>query len=103
MRKKILLVDDDPFHQEFGQDVLRANGYEVLLLNDCQDLDVFMDTVLTFLPDLILIEHHLKNVCGMDLVRRVRLHWVTANVPVVYYGSVEDIAGLAEEAGADAF
>jgi diguanylate cyclase (GGDEF)-like protein len=78
---RILSVDDDPDQNLVLRAILEPAGYEVQALGDPARLE---SEVITFRPDLILMDVNLPRVSGYDLVRYLRHEERFATLPVVF-------------------
>ena len=78
---RILSVDDDPDQNLVLSSILEPAGYEVRILGDPGRLE---SEVITFHPDLILMDVNLPRVSGYDLVRYLRHDERFATLPVVF-------------------
>ncbi len=78
---RILSVDDDPDQNLVLSSILEPAGYEVRVLGDPGRLE---SEVITFHPDLILMDVNLPRVSGYDLVRYLRHDERFATLPVVF-------------------
>lgn len=101
--KQILLIDDDLDHLLTCNLILRRRGYDVLTLAGCEDMEELTQAVETFRPNLILLEHNMRGICGMDLIRMLKSHAAYRKIPVIYFSGRDDIVQLAEKAGADSY
>ncbi|MEO9650419.1 MAG: response regulator transcription factor [Roseobacter sp.] len=97
MKKKILLVDDDPRLRELVRIALERAHFEVISASDgrmavvCASRDA---------PDLIVLDIGLPELDGFDVCRKIR---TTSDVPIIFLSARDDeldkILGL--ELGAD--
>lgn len=102
MRKRILVVEDDPLQREAISVFLREAGFEVDTVNDGE---AAMSKARKEVPDLILLDVMLPGLNGFDVCETLRGDPATATVPIIlmtghlrYFGRY---AGL--ESGADDF
>ncbi|MEG4583289.1 ATP-binding protein [Microcoleus sp. MON1_C5] len=85
-RKRILVVEDQPFNQMLISEVMELEGYGVEILADGK---VMADRILAasaaphLLPDLILMDIQLPDVDGFELMRRVKADPVWDSVPMI--------------------
>lgn len=98
--KTVLVVDDDRLVRELLTTVLAEAGYEVLAAEDGpQALDVLAAKD----ADLVLLDHHLPGLTGVEVLRRVRATATGRTLPVILVTAADAIDdrvnGLA--AGAD--
>ena len=101
--KRILLIDDDYDHLLTCSLILKRRGYEALTLAGCERMEYLITAVETFRPGLILLDHDMRCICGMDLTRMLKSHGEFKKIPVVYFSQRDDIVRLAKQAGADAY
>jgi CheY-like chemotaxis protein len=100
--KRVLLVEDAPFlRYAFGR-LLRLHGYEVMEANDGREA---LDCLDRFRPDLVLTDLMMPVMDGVELIRELRTHPDTADVPIV--AITADASSMSESraraAGADDF
>lgn len=96
--KRIVFVDDDLNHLLIGKLVLERRGYEVLTLNNCEDL---ITRILDFNADLIFMDHNMPEVSGIDATQLLKADSRTRDIHVIYFSGEKNIEKLAAEAGAD--
>ena len=77
---KIMLAEDDPTMVTLLKTLLGMEGYEVVALN--MDDDVF-ESVRNDQPDVLLLDVHLPNANGLDVLAQVRAHAETQSLSVV--------------------
>jgi len=78
---RILSVEDDPHQSAFVGAVLKSAGYEVLV---CDDPTKFEADLVSFKPDLVLMDIMLPGITGYDLVRYLRQDERHAALPVIF-------------------
>ena len=78
----VLIVDDEPQVVELLTDVLQAQGMEVLTAGGGQE---GIDQALAAPPDLIILDLMMPEVTGFDVVRALRDHSETRDVPILIY------------------
>jgi two-component system alkaline phosphatase synthesis response regulator PhoP len=101
--RKIMLVDDDGGIQEVCKEILRMEGHEVYGIMYCENVAQLLEAVIRFRPDLMFIDHSMPLVSGADAIRTLREEPQTKAIPVIYFSANDDIARLAEKAGATDF
>jgi CheY-like chemotaxis protein len=80
MKKKILIVDDEPEQIEFASMVMQENGYiPISALNGAEG----MRKVHTEKPDLILLDILMPEKGGVGMYRELKQNEETKNIPVV--------------------
>lgn len=98
VRKKILVVDDDPELRRLLSAYLTRNGYEALLLPDTRQVDVYLER---YQPHLMVLDLMMPGEDGLALCRRLRGRGEM--IPVIMLTardeSIDRIVGL--ELGAD--
>lgn len=97
-QKRILCVDDDPDLLRMAKLVLERRGFTVLTLKGAGKLT---ETVQHFSPDLILIDHRMPDVMGIEATQALKADPASQHIPVIYFTDEEAIRTLAAEAGAD--
>ena len=97
---KILVVDDDALASFIQKKALTALGYEVVLSNNAVSIISLTETLQ---PDLIIMDHNMPLVSGLEATKLLKAHSPTAAIPLIYFSSALDIEQLARQAGADAF
>ncbi len=102
MKKKILLVDDEPDIQVIISGRLTALGFEVLIAKDGQE---GLDLARKESPDLILLDLMLPKLDGYKVCRMLKFDKAFENIPVVIFSAKGSDADkkLAEQVGADAY
>lgn len=97
VKKKILVVDDDPVVRDVFQIIFEQAGYDVELLADGNSLlkERF------FSPDLFLIDKLLSGVKGLDVCRHLKAQESTKHVPIIMISASPGIAVQAIDSGAD--
>jgi DNA-binding response OmpR family regulator len=78
IRERILAVDDDEATQFLNGRVLARAGYDVTVAADGEEA---WTALLTERFDLLLADHNMPRLCGLDLVARMRAAGMT--VPVI--------------------
>ncbi len=102
MKKKILLVDDEPDIQVIISGRLTALGFEVLIAKDGQE---GLDLARKESPDVILLDLMLPKLDGYKVCRMLKFDKAFENIPVVIFSAKGSDADkkLAEQVGADAY
>jgi DNA-binding response OmpR family regulator len=72
MPQKILLVEDDNTMLVLLRTLLRFEGFDVAQLTSEDNLDQIMQTVRNEKPDIVLLDVHLRQINGFDLLRSLR-------------------------------
>ena len=102
MAKRVLVVEDNALNLKLFCDLLRVHGHEALGVSDGL---VALDQARAFTPDLIIMDIHLPNVSGLDLITSLKADASLCTVPVM---AVTAYAGKGDEdriraAGAEAY
>ncbi|HUB24938.1 MAG TPA: HDOD domain-containing protein [Tepidisphaeraceae bacterium] len=77
---KVLIVDDQPIIRDLISAALRAAGYETVCAGDGKKA---MGIVKADKPDLILLDFHLPDVNGLQILRAIRSWQASAQTPVI--------------------
>ncbi len=80
MRRRVLVVEDNPVNLELVTEVLEQEGYQVLT---AENAEVGLGLAATERPDLILMDLELPGMTGYEATRRLKAHPATANIPVL--------------------
>lgn len=99
-RRRILVVDDDKaVRTQLGWQ-LEADGYDVTLVADGVEA---VRSISAELPDLMVLDLSIPGISGLDVLRTVRAHAASADLPVIILSGRSSegdrIVGL--DAGAD--
>ena len=100
---RVLLIDDDFDHLLVCSLILQKNGYQVMSLPGCEKMEELIETVETFKPHLIFMDHDMRGICGMDLSRALKSHDIHNKIPIIYFSARAEIIELAKEAQADGY
>jgi DNA-binding response OmpR family regulator len=99
LKKRILILDDDPGIRDIFSIILDKTDYEAEIINDGQLILKNRFTV----PHLFLIDKQLSGLSGLDICRYIKQQQSTMHIPVIMISASPDIASLSREAGADAY
>ncbi len=101
-KKKILLLDDSVITLEMEKAVLEERGYEVAVASNLIEFQAALDA---FDPEVILTDLMMPDISGKDIVRVLKQDFHTERIPIVLFSSKpdEELAEIAEQAGADGF
>ncbi|MDT8342526.1 MAG: response regulator, partial [Longimicrobiales bacterium] len=79
-RIRVLAVDDEPATLRLIQEILGQAGCDVLSGTTGQEaLELALRA-----PDLILLDHHLPDVDGLEVCRRLQADPATSEIPVIF-------------------
>ena len=100
-KKKILVVDNDPYILLVTKSRLEANGYEVFTTLDGTETVKIAKKVK---PDLILLDIIMPAMEGCDVCSKLKQEMETKEIPVLMFtvSSRKDIEELCAKAGAKA-
>ena len=80
VRRRILIVEDNPLNMKLFSAMIAAQGYEVLQAADgAQGLDAARDRH----PDLIIMDIQLPNMSGLDVTRNLKADDATRDIPII--------------------
>ena len=99
MPQRILVVDDEESILEVVQIVLEGEGYLVQTSMDSS----FLQTILSPLPDVILLDVLLSGEDGREICRRIKADTQLHHIPVIMLSAHADANKVANTGGADAF
>ena len=103
MKEKIVVVDDDAMSLKTVRRVFDRAGMEGRYFCSGDEFSTCLEA--EYVPDLFLLDVHMPDVNGLDLLRRLRTVPAYRNVPVIFLTGDEDVktetAGL--QAGASDF
>ncbi|WP_295444456.1 response regulator [Sphingorhabdus sp. EL138] len=91
MRKKVMIVEDNELNIELFTDLLRAHQFTVEGVRDGQ---LVLELVLSFAPDLVIMDIQLPHVSGIDLIEAMQKDAALSVVPVL---AVTAYAGKGDE------
>jgi len=97
VRKKIMVIDDDPAIRDVLRIILEQAAYEV---DTSEDGNEILKSNFSK-PDLFLIDRLLSGTDGLELCRHLKQDESTKNIPVVMISAAPGIDGLSRDAGAD--
>lgn len=80
MGKRVLLIEDEPNIIEAISFILSRDGWTV---HTHEDGATAMDKVLAMPPDMIILDVMLPGRSGFDILRDLRAHAVTKEIPVM--------------------
>lgn len=96
---KILLVDDDRTTVKLLQTLLEIDGFEVQSVGVGAEVPSLASQ---FNPDLFLIDYHLSDMDGVEVIRALRASREYANTPIVMASGL-NVEQEALDAGASTF
>ena len=99
MSQKVMIVDDDRTMNSLLQTLLELDGFGVVL---CPQGDQVLATATAQKPDVILMDLHIGEADGLELLRQIRQHPELKALPVVMSSGM-DMEDECHAAGANAF
>jgi two-component system response regulator MtrA len=88
MKKKILIVDDDPGIQTMLRLMLRLEGYDSAV---CGDPGKIFDLLKTESPDLVLLDAMMPSVDGLTVLRQIQERKLRHTPPIILFtGKVDE-------------
>lgn len=98
--KTILVFDDDKAILDIFSIVLEACGYEVAISSTSHDI---IEKVTDIKPDVIIMDNWIPDIGGVEATQLLKKHPDFRHIPVIYCSANNDVASLAERAGAEAY
>jgi len=86
MKKRILLIDDEAPVRDFMKKILNRSGYLVFTAGDGKEAIEMLETLYI---DLIILDMHMPNMNGLDVLRHIRKNDLT-NKPVLMVSGYHD-------------
>ncbi len=96
---KVMLVDDDRTTVKLLQTLLELDGFEISIAGRGADV---MALAQDKMPDVFLIDYHLADMDGVEVVRALRASDQFMNTPIVMISGL-DVEDEALDAGANRF
>jgi len=81
VKKKIMVVDDEPSLRELVSAVLEQEGYEVITAEDGKEA---LEKLKTIKPDLILLDMMMPGISGREVCEKIRADKKTKDLKVVF-------------------
>ena len=102
MRRRILLVEDNPQNRYLVTFLLEKNGYEVVVAEDGEEA---LAMLASRTPDLILMDMQLPKLDGYEATRRIKANEDYRDIPLVALTahSMKGDRGKAIDAGCDEY
>ncbi len=97
---KVLVVDDDQDILDVVSMLLSLNNYEVTTLSRATHIH---DTILSFSPDVILLDVALGGDDGREVCRRLKHRDDTMGIPVILFSAHYDLVNNIASCQADDF
>jgi len=90
---KVLIVDDIPANLKMLRDVLKPEGYRILVASDGQ---AALETASHMPPDIILLDIMMPGMDGYEVCRKLKQEPVTQHIPVIFVTAMDEVEGIAE-------
>ena len=94
-----MIVDDDQVTTSLLETLLELDGFTVSVARRGADV---MSKLAADRPDVIMMDYHLSDVYGVDVIREIRAHADFSNIPIVMASGM-DVSDEAFAAGANKF
>jgi CheY-like chemotaxis protein len=85
VKKRILVVDDDPISLKIIESLLTSNGYDVTISNDAEQIE---KNTKSFDPHLIIMDLLMPNVDGNEAVRRIQKDPTLDSIPLIFLTAI---------------
>jgi len=101
-KQTILLIEDDDSMVSLLQTLLEIEGFRAECMQGKVGLEEVFAWILSEKPDLIIMDVNLRQLNGLDLIRRVRQDRLLEKVPVLMTSGME-LSKECLQAGANGF
>jgi len=98
MKKKVLILDDDPDILQICAIVLKKKGFDVSTLNNSNHV---LDHARSYRPDVILMDNWIPGPGGIEATRQLKNDPELQDIPVIFFSANSNVNLLASEARAD--
>lgn len=99
---KVMLVEDDATMQAVLRTLLEIEGFQVAQAQVRQHLDDLLQSIRDEKPDVLLLDVHLRDISGYDVIKRIRADAGIAGSRVIMTSGM-DVKDRCMAAGADDF
>lgn len=96
---KVMIVDDDHTTVSLLETLLELDGFDVVVVSRGMDV---IPKAETHSPDVILMDYHLTDTAGVDVLREIRIHENLSSLPVIITSGM-DVREEVMAAGANEF
>lgn len=97
MKKRVLVVDDEPAVLRFTSVSLSVAGYEVVTATGGEEALKLVDSAK---PDIVLLDLVMEPLTGLDVLARLRAF---SQLPVIAFSARSDLGAIALKEGANGF
>ena len=80
MARSVLLCDDEAFILRAAEIKFKNTGYDVRCANNGEEA---WDAIQERMPDLLVTDYQMPRLDGLELVRRIREHKETRDIPII--------------------
>lgn len=94
--KKVLIIDDEAEFCRFVKGVLDHVGYDTAVCDDSRNA---FNTILSFSPDIILLDINMPNLTGDMVAAELRKYDRTKNIPIVFISVLVNESEIHNAAG----
>lgn len=101
IKKKILIVEDDPDILAILEYIFLEDGFEVILSEDGEKTDHLSE----IRPDILLLDIRLEN-CdrnGASICLALKSGWQTQNLPIILLSAEAELKQISKDCGADGY
>lgn len=100
MKKKVLILDDDPDILQICTIILKKKGFDVSTLNNSNEVQ---EHVRQYQPDVILMDNWIPGPGGIEATKQLKSSPDLHDIPVIFFSANSNVTQLAREAQADYF
>lgn len=93
MTKKVLILDDDPLIRSTLEQALKLQNIEAQSAGEGK---TGLEITANWQPDLILLDHHMPGMTGIEFLQQLRANSSLSNIEVIYLTSDSDISHINE-------
>ena len=80
MTKTVMIVEDNELNMKLFNDLLRASGYETLLMRNGHEA---LAALKEQRPDLIIMDIQLPEISGLEVTKRIKQDEAIKHIPVI--------------------
>jgi len=99
---KVFLVEDDDTMRNLISTLLGLEGYQVVSYSGDCDMAQILHNIRAEMPSLLILDVHLRQSNGFELLRLIRKDQGLCNLPVLVSSGME-LADESQREGADGF
>jgi CheY-like chemotaxis protein len=81
MKKKILIVDDEPYLIDIQEQIIKREGYESITAETGKQA---VEIAAAQLPDLILLDFSLPDMDGLEVARLIHANPKSQSTPIIF-------------------